>query len=91
MLYNKRMKTTKTMKTYTVSEARENWAEVLEAVEQGEDVTITKYGQPVAVISRVSKAKKAALPPPGFLAAQGWTVTMAEDFDAIPKGFEEYV
>lgn len=80
-------------KTYTVSQARDNFAEVLEAVEQGEQVTITKHGEPVATISQPPRAKKprAAIPPPGYLAAEGWTITMADDFNAIPEGFEDYV
>jgi prevent-host-death family protein len=80
------------MKTYSVSQARENFADILDAVERGEDVTITKHGATVATITRPAKAKKsAALPPPGFLHAQGWSVTMADDFDAIPEGFEDYI
>lgn len=80
------------MKTYTASQARENWAEVLEAVAQGEQVTITKHGESVATISHAApKTGSKRIPPPGFLAAQGWTLTMAEDFDRIPEGFEEYV
>jgi prevent-host-death family protein len=82
----------KTAKTYTVSEAREHFAEVLETVEQGEEVTITKYGEPVATISPASRSdKQKRMPLPGFLAVQGWTLTMGDDFDAIPEGFEDYV
>jgi prevent-host-death family protein len=81
------------MKTYTVSEAREHFAEVLETVAQGEEVTITKHGEPVAAITHPSAGKKAraAIPPPGFLKAEGWQIEMADDFDAIPEGFEDYV
>lgn len=79
------------MKTYSVSQARENFADILDAVEQGEDVTVTKHGVAVATITRPGKAKKAAVLPPGFLHAQGWSVTVADDFNAIPEGFEDYV
>ncbi len=78
------------MKTYTASEARERLAEVLNAVEQGEEVAITKHGTTVALITP-PHVKSAQLPPPGFLKAQGWTVEMADDFDAIPEGFEDYI
>ncbi len=77
------------MKTYTVSEAREHLADVLDAVEQGEEVEITKHGETVAVVT--PPHVKAAAPPPGFLQAEGWTMEMADDFDAIPEGFEDYV
>jgi hypothetical protein len=33
------------MKTYTASQARERFAEILEAVEQGEEVAITKHAE----------------------------------------------
>ena len=80
------------MKTYTVSEAREHLADILNSVERGEDVAITKHGTPVAKITKPPVSKKSAvLPPPGFLKAQGWTVEMADDFDAIPEGFKDYV
>jgi antitoxin (DNA-binding transcriptional repressor) of toxin-antitoxin stability system len=80
------------MKTYTASEAREHFAEVLNAVEQGEEVAITKHGTTVAMMTQPRAAKKrSTIPPPGFLSLQGWTVEMADDFDAIPEGFEDYV
>lgn len=80
------------MKTYTVSEARQHFAEILSTVEQGEDVAITKHGTKVATITRPRVSKRQpAIPPPGFLEAEGWTVEMADDFDAIPEGFEDYV
>jgi len=80
------------MKTYTVSEAREHFPEILNSVEQGEEVAITKHGKPVAKITHVAQPKKQmALPPPGFLKAQGWSVMIADDFDVIPEGFEDYI
>jgi prevent-host-death family protein len=78
-------------KTYSVSEARQHWAEIIDAVERGEEVDITKFGSLVAIITSSCKRKQKAAPPPGFLAAEGWKVEMADDFDAIPEGFEDYV
>ena len=81
------------MKTYTVSEAREHFAEVMEAVAQGEEVTITRHGEPVATITHPPAGKKlrVSIPPPGFLKTEGWQIEMAEDFDEVPEGFEDYV
>jgi prevent-host-death family protein len=80
------------MKTYTVSEARQHFAEILNSVEQGEDVAITKHGKPIARITHLPAAKKAIeIPPPGFLKDRGWTLHRTEDFDAVPEGFEDYV
>lgn len=78
-------------KTYTAAEAREHFAKILDAVEQGEIVVITKHGTPVAQLTRAAKPAKAQIPPPGYLEAQGWKIKMAEDFDAIPEGFEDYI
>lgn len=79
------------MKTYTVSEARENLAEILNSVERGEEVSITKHGRLIARITHApAVAECVAVPPPGFLKAQGWSVEIAPDFDAIPEGFEDY-
>jgi len=80
------------MKTYTVSQARERFAEVLSVVEQGEEVAITRHGAAVATIKRPRVTKTSRkLPPPGFLKQEGWTVEIADDFDAVPEGFEDYV
>lgn len=72
-------------KTYSVSEARKHWAEILAAVEQGEEVAITKYGDTVASITPARKPKKRTAPPPGFMLAEGWKIEIADDFDSIPN------
>lgn len=36
--------------TMTVSEARATWADLLDHVGRGEEVTLTRHGQPVAVV-----------------------------------------
>lgn len=81
------------IKTYSVSEARKHWAQILAAVEQGEEVAITKYGDTVASITPPGRKKKKGKtsPPPGFMRDEGWQIEMADDFDAIPAGFEDYV
>ena len=92
LLLYKTFCTIKEMKTYTVSQAREKFAELLDAVDQCEEVAITKHGSTVATITRTTKTgKRATLPPPGFLKAQGWTANIADDFDSLPEGFGGYV
>ncbi len=79
------------MKAYTVSEAREHFAEILSSVERGEEVSITKHGRAIArIVHAPVPTESAAVPPPGFLKAQGWSVEIAPDFDVIPEGFEDY-
>lgn len=73
------------MKQYTASQAREHWSEILDLVEQGERITITKHGSPVASIARAHQKHK-----PEFGWAKGTWI--ADDFDTfLPPGFEEYV
>ncbi len=80
------------MKTYTVSQARERFSEILNSVERGEEVAITKHGRPVARITNPAAPRgRRAVAPPGFLKLQGWTIEMADDFNSIPEGFEDYV
>lgn len=74
------------MKSYNISEARENFAMILKDVEAGEKVLLTRYGKPVASIQPFKKAR----PKPGSMARAGFSVRMAPDFDEIPPGFEEY-
>jgi prevent-host-death family protein len=75
------------MKQYTASEAREHFAEILNQVEQGQSITITKHGEPVATIQRAAHR----VAPPGWGKQAGWSYKIASDFDDLPEGFEEYV
>ena len=43
------------MKTYGVRELRQNASKILDEVKQGELVTITEWGKPVAMISGIEK------------------------------------
>lgn len=72
------------MKQYTASSARERWSEVLDLVQKGESVTITKHGLPIAVLTRAARKHGPEL---------GWAkgTWIADDFDTfIPPGFEDY-
>jgi prevent-host-death family protein len=75
------------MKSYKISEAREQFAAIVKQAEEGEEIVLMRHGKPVVTIQAV----KGAVPGPGFMADAGWSVRMAEDFDSIPTGFEEYV
>jgi len=81
------------MKTYSISRAREHLAEIVDAVAQGGEVKITRHGEVVAKVTpaQPEKGAQTKLSPPGFLKAEGWALHMAEDFDAVPDGFGEYV
>jgi prevent-host-death family protein len=76
------------MREYTASEARDRFAEILKLVERGEGVAITRPGVPVAAVTPL---KKKRIPAPGWGLEEGWSITMSDDFDSIPPGFEEYM
>lgn len=74
------------VKSYNISEARDNFASIVKEVEAGEPVLLTRYGKAVARIQPVEKQR----PAPGFMARAGFSAKIAPDFDEIPSGFEEY-
>lgn len=49
------------MKTVTVAETKAHLSEILKQIEDGEEVTITRRGKPVAKITAIAPAK-ASLP-----------------------------
>jgi antitoxin (DNA-binding transcriptional repressor) of toxin-antitoxin stability system len=77
------------MQSITVEDAQSHLAEIVEKLAPGEEVTLTRDEQPVAII------RATALQPPqkprqlGTL--KGTVLYIAPDFDAIPEGFEEYI
>ena len=68
------------MRQVNVHEAKTNLSKLLEAVERGEDVVISRAGTPVVrLIPFVAPARR--------LGADKGLVTIAEDFDApLPPG-----
>ena len=75
------------MKTIQVGafEAKTHLSKLLDAVENGDRVFITRHGKPVAELSRVKVPKKAR-----FGCAKGPGFYMAPDFDAPLDDFKEY-
>lgn len=71
--------------TYNVHEAKTNLSRLLKQVENGEEVVIAKDGEPVARLVPVPKTGKREM---GFAKGQVW---IADDFDALPEEFKDYV
>ena len=46
------------MKSFAVFEAKNRFSELLNAVEQGEEITITRHGQPVARLVAISASSQ---------------------------------
>ncbi len=74
------------MKPVKMHEAKTNFSRLIGLVEAGEEIIVQRSDRPVAKIVPYpsdAHARKA-----GGLKGQ---ITLADDFDAIPAGFEEYV
>ncbi len=67
-------------------EAKTNFSKLVKQVEAGEEVIVSRGGEPVAKIVAYSEPKVARKP--GLLKGQIW---IAPDFDEIPEEFEEYL
>jgi prevent-host-death family protein len=68
-----------------VHEAKTHLSKLLERALAGEEIVITRSGEPVARLVPVQRKRK-----PNFGYGKG-TITMSEDFDEIPEGFEDYI
>lgn len=75
------------MNRYTASQARERFAEILDQVEHGQSIGITKHGELVATIQRAGSQ----VATPGWAKQEGWSCKINPGFDEIPEGFEEYL
>ena len=72
------------MTTYTLAEAKTHFSKVIEEVQGGAQVLITKHGHPAALITRPDDAKQAPKRNfNGFLRKQLKDWEMPEDFDRM--------
>lgn len=69
---------------YNVHEAKTHFSKILEAVATGEEVIISKAGEPVAKV--IPLAGKVHRTDYGSLKGR---ITVADDFDELPEGWDE--
>ena len=62
--------------------------DMIDKLQPGEEITLTKSEQPVATIRLLADTNSE---PPRFGTLRGSILYLADDFDAIPEGFEEYI
>jgi prevent-host-death family protein len=76
------------MSTVTLEEAQSHLAELIDQLQPGQEITITRDNQPVA---KLTSQVKASRPPrrPGTL--RGTVLYMAPDFNAPLDEFKEYM
>ena len=67
------------MVTVNLSQAKANLSELIDKVEKGEGVVITRHGKPVARLSAVAQPKKPLRPLASFRATlPGWGTSSAK-------------
>lgn len=72
------------MQSISVEHAEGRLAEIIDKLTPGEEIVLTRDGQPVATIRAVRE-------PPRLGTLKGTILYIAPDFDDIPEGFEEYL
>ena len=76
----------KEVKTVGAFEAKTHLSQLLDAVEAGERIVITRHGRPVAELSPPPEKKRAR-----FGCAKGPDFYMAPDFDAPLEDFKDHM
>ncbi len=76
------------MLTMPLEQADRALAEIVEKLPPGEEVVLTRGGEPVATIRA---APPAARGPRRFGTLRGSVLSIAPDFDDVPPGFEDYL
>lgn len=74
------------MKTVNMYEAKTHLAQLVDEALAGKDVVVARNGTPLVRLVPIVKRK----PSDGFGNARG-QVVIADDFDAIPEAFSDYV
>jgi prevent-host-death family protein len=73
----------------SVAEMRGKLAEIVDAVERGQRMAITRRGKPVAVLLSVEELRRLTSPRPSFSAAYAlWRAKFEPDVDVAPGYFE---
>jgi antitoxin (DNA-binding transcriptional repressor) of toxin-antitoxin stability system len=76
------------MQTATMEDVQARLPQILDALAPGEEVVITRAGQPVARLTRPTDMPKGV---PIFGRGKGTVLYMAPDFDAPLEDFKEYM
>lgn len=74
------------MSTISVEEASLRLMELVRQAGEGEEIILTEADMPVAKLVPMPKPREPRKPG----SAKGIILHIADDFDAIPEGFEEY-
>lgn len=76
------------MAQFNIAEAKANFSSLVKKAMMGEEVIIAKDNKPILKLSPIAP-EKPKKPQPGT--GKGAILYIADDFDATPEGFEDYV
>ena len=74
------------MQQYNIAEAKAHLSELVQKAMMGEEIVIARDNKPLAMLVPIKRAQQKRKPGSG----KGQILFMAENFDAIPQGFEDY-
>lgn len=75
------------MQQFNIAEAKAHLSELVQKAMMGEKIVIARDNKPLAMLVPIERARQKRTPGSG----KGQILFMAENFDAIPQGFEEYI
>jgi len=75
------------MSQFNIAEAKAHLSELVQKAMLGEEIVIARDNKPLAMLVPIKRAAGKRTPGSG----KGQILFMAENFDAIPPGFEEYI
>lgn len=75
------------MQTVTLEEAQSRLAELIDSLPPGEEVVLTRAGKRIAILRSDSQSERKVR----LGTMQGTELHVADDFDAVPEGFEDYL
>jgi len=74
------------MKQYNIAEAKSHFSKLIKQALLGEEIVIARDNKPLLRLEPVTAVKKKRLPG----SAKGQILSIAPDFDKLPKDFKEY-
>ncbi|MCX7168650.1 MAG: type II toxin-antitoxin system prevent-host-death family antitoxin [Rhodocyclales bacterium] len=75
------------MQQFNIAEAKAHLSELVQKAMMGEEIVIARDNKPLAMLVPIKRPRKKRTPGSG----KGQILFMAENFDAIPQGFEDYI
>jgi prevent-host-death family protein len=75
------------MPQFNIAEAKAHLSELVQKAMLGEEIVIARDNKPLAMLVPIKRAASKRVPGSG----KGQILFMAENFDAIPQGFEDAI